>query len=287
MVTVNPAPPPPNALPIANAGVDFISNITTSVVALNGSASYDPDGSVVAYNWVKVSGPGTITIVNSTTPTPNVVGIQVGEYIFELTVTDDKGASSSDQVKVTVINGGNSEPIANAGRDTTIAMTASSAVLNGIRSGDLDGYIVNYTWKQLEGPSYAFIEHRFSMTTLVNQLSAGDYLFELSVIDNLGATDTDTVMMSVVNNFRALDNMTVYPNPASGILNVRCVTDTLGVAIANIYDMNGRFVKSKAFTKSQTSADIPISVVDLKAGVYIIEVVIDNKKKMLSKFIKR
>ena len=287
VVIVNPAPPPPNAAPIANAGVDFISNITTAVVALSGSASYDPDGSIVAYNWVKISGPGTITIVNSTTPTPNVVGMQVGEYIFELTVTDDKGASSSDHVKVTVISGGNHAPIANAGRDTTIAVPASSAILNGIRSGDTDGFIVSYIWKQLQGPSFAFIDHRFSMTTRLDQLVSGDYIFELSVMDNLGATDTDTVMISVVSNFRTLDNMSVYPNPASGILNVRCVTDTLGVATANIYDINGRFVKSKVFTKSQTSADIPISVVDLKAGVYIIEVVINNKKKMLSKFIKR
>ena len=287
MVTVNPAPPPPNALPIANAGADFVASISTPVVPLNGSASYDPDGTIVAYNWVKISGAGAITVINSTTPTPNVLGMQVGEYIFQLTVTDDEGASSSDQVTVTVGSGGNRPPVANAGRDTIISVPANKAVLTGIRSGDTDGFIYSYYWRQIDGPSSSTIEYRFNPVTLVGNLMPGDYLFELEITDNNGAKDTDTVMISVVNNFRTEDKMIVYPNPASGILNIRCITDTLGVATANVYDMNGRFVKSMSFTKSQAFADIPLNVVGLKSGVYVLEVVIDNKKKMMTKFIKR
>ncbi len=49
---------------------------------LNGSGSYDPDGTITAYNWVTVSGPGSITINNSNTATPSVMGLQARSLYF-------------------------------------------------------------------------------------------------------------------------------------------------------------------------------------------------------------
>jgi hypothetical protein len=70
---------------------------------LSGSGS-DPDGTIVSYAWSKVSGiGGNITSPNSASTTVN--GLVVGTYIFRLTVTDNKGATATDDVTITVKSG--------------------------------------------------------------------------------------------------------------------------------------------------------------------------------------
>ena len=51
-VTVNAA----NIAPTANAGIDQSIKLPTSTVTLSGSGT-DPDGTISAYRWTKISGP--------------------------------------------------------------------------------------------------------------------------------------------------------------------------------------------------------------------------------------
>ncbi|RTL59829.1 MAG: PKD domain-containing protein [Sphingobacteriales bacterium] len=96
------SPEPVNQLPIANAGTDITITLPTSSVTLNGSASSDPDGSISAYQWTYVSGPTGSIIVNETSATTAVNNLSAGTYIFQLKVTDNKGASATARVQVTV-----------------------------------------------------------------------------------------------------------------------------------------------------------------------------------------
>jgi hypothetical protein len=95
-------PRPPNQPPIANAGPDQTVTVGT-LVTLNGSQSSDPDGDPITFQWRFVSIPegsaATLTDADKAqaTFTPDVAG----EYILSLTVTDPKGATGSDTVKVT------------------------------------------------------------------------------------------------------------------------------------------------------------------------------------------
>jgi len=93
-VIVNPVP---NAAPIANAGNDTTVEMPLASLSLDGSKSYDPDGTIASYSWNKISGPGAITILYSNTAKPTVVGFKAGVYIFELTIFDNKGAVATDQ----------------------------------------------------------------------------------------------------------------------------------------------------------------------------------------------
>lgn len=73
----------------------------TNTAILNGSASYDPDGSIVKYSWVQKS--GTATIINhADSSVANVVYTVPGIYQYTLNVTDNDGATSSADVTVTV-----------------------------------------------------------------------------------------------------------------------------------------------------------------------------------------
>ncbi len=99
--------PPVNRVPSAAAGSDIIVVENTSVT-LNGSAS-DPDpGDSLTFAWSQLSGL-TVTLDNANMATASFMAPDVAEgspaaLTFQLTVTDTAGASSSDDVVVTVQN---------------------------------------------------------------------------------------------------------------------------------------------------------------------------------------
>ncbi|WP_198661663.1 thrombospondin type 3 repeat-containing protein [Lewinella sp. IMCC34183] len=87
---------PTNQAPTAVADASPRSGDAPLSVQLNGSASFDADGSIVTYRWTYTGGgtaSGAQPTVTLTTP---------GTYVFTLTVTDDDGATDTDQVTVTV-----------------------------------------------------------------------------------------------------------------------------------------------------------------------------------------
>ncbi len=90
-----------NQSPTANAGNDTTITLPTSSVTLNGSGT-DPDGTISSYAWTKLSGPANGTISSPTTASTQVAGLEAGIYVFRLTVTDNSGAPSSDDVTITV-----------------------------------------------------------------------------------------------------------------------------------------------------------------------------------------
>ncbi len=90
-----------NQYPLAKASADQTIALPENTVTLNGSAT-DPDGTIAAYHWCKVSGPGQFTINNISVAAPVINNLVQGVYIFRLTVTDNAGAISSDDVQITV-----------------------------------------------------------------------------------------------------------------------------------------------------------------------------------------
>lgn len=286
-IVVSAAPPPPNVAPVAKAGSDVTIQLPTNSITLDGSASYDPDGVISAYSWNRISGPAGITIVNATTSKADVVGMQAGEYVFELTVTDNSGATASARVKITVIIQQNIPPVAKAGKDTTIAFPANTAWLNGGHSGDADGAIVSFQWRLISGPIGSNIQAPGATATLVNNLKVGEYVFELTVTDNRGASDKDSVTVSVVNNFRFEESLTIYPNPVKTKAQIRCISDSTGELTLRIINANGAFVREIKMFKGQSSFEGTIMLSNLKPGIYYLEAIIGNKKRMIEKFIKQ
>jgi hypothetical protein len=91
-----------NKGPIANAGPDQTITLPTNFVSLNGGASSDPDGSIVTYQWTKISGPSQFTLSSSTGSTISVTNLAQGTYVFRLQVVDNKGAQAVDDVSIIV-----------------------------------------------------------------------------------------------------------------------------------------------------------------------------------------
>lgn len=93
--------------------------------------------------------------------------------------------------------GGNVAPNADAGADQSITLPTASVSLSGSGSTDSDGTITGYLWTKISGPASFNIVSPTSVTTTVNTLVAGVYVFQLQVTDNGSLTDTDTIQITV------------------------------------------------------------------------------------------
>lgn len=185
---------PANVPPVANAGADSTVQLPNSTSTLIGSGT-DSDGSIVSYSWSKISGPAGGSLLTPQAAVSVIQNLQVGTYVFRLTVTDNNGATGSDDVSVTVnaFNPVNQEPIANAGPNQTITVALGQVTLDGRGSYDPDGYITQHTWIKLSGPSAGTILSPNNVVTLVTGLAQGNYTFRLVVTDDQGLSRTDDI----------------------------------------------------------------------------------------------
>lgn len=105
-----------NNPPVANAGEDFSYDLISpfvyypalSYIVLNGSASYDNTGEIISYFWEIISKPvsGSATFSNANSQITNLQvnndEENVGQWVIRLTVTDEFGATDTDEVTITI-----------------------------------------------------------------------------------------------------------------------------------------------------------------------------------------
>ena len=208
-ITINQAT---NQPPVANAGVDINITLPTNSVTLSGSGT-DADGTITSYQWAKVSGPTQYTIASPNSAKTTVSNLSQGIYKFELTVTDNGGATAKSSMQVTVNAApANQPPIANAGANINITLPANSTTLSGSGT-DADGTVTSYQWTKISGPSQFTIVSPAAAKTTVNNLAQGIYKFQLTVTDNDGATGKDTATVTV--NAAPISLRLLMPGPIS------------------------------------------------------------------------
>jgi hypothetical protein len=87
-----------NDPPVANAGPS-LSGVAAGTVQLDGSASYDPDGDPITFQWTQTAGP-QVTLTGATTPKPTFTAATGQTYNFLLTVKDDHGGQGQASVRI-------------------------------------------------------------------------------------------------------------------------------------------------------------------------------------------
>jgi hypothetical protein len=199
----------PLSAPTANAGPD--QNLTdldangNEPVTLNGSASFDTDGTITNYRWQE----GPTVLATGPAPTANVV-LSAGVHTITLTVTDNSGLTGADTVVIDI----NTRPVASAGDDQTVIDSDNSGAeivnLDASGSTDADGTIANYRWQ--EGAT--LLAEGTSPLASVS-LPVGLHAITLTVTDNDGATATDSVNVTV----------STPPPPACAWQSDDCVAD--------------------------------------------------------------
>jgi surface protein len=206
---------------------------TNLVTNFDATGSTDADGTIARYAWT--FGPSGAAQSGATLSKPSYTYPAAGTYPVTLTVTDDKGATSSvtQSITVTAPAAANQSPVA--------GFTATPADLvvafDGSASRDPDGSITNYSWNYGNGTSNT----NGGATPTYTYPAAGTYNVILTVTDNKGATASSTKAVTVTAPVTPSTPATPYCNGSSTgaecitILTFNCaVGETLSVTAYNL-----------------------------------------------------
>lgn len=90
----------------------------------------------------------------------------------------------------------NRPPLVNAGPSQTIKLPVDSVRLTGtVTNGS--SKVLAYLWSEVSGPNTPVIADDGSLSTEVNGLAAGTYMFQLMAVDSFGHSGTDTMLVTV------------------------------------------------------------------------------------------
>jgi len=202
-----------NAPPTANAGPDQGVELGAAV-SLDASGSSDPDGHTpLTYAWTQLNGPA-VTLRNGTSATATFTAPnQQTSLVFQVTVTDSRGKSATDTVRVAV----GEEPIAGlqaSGNGPTVLGRATSFTASVSAGGN-----VAYSWSFGDGNTAtgASVQHTYQRegsftVTLTAANSRGTMSRSLTVVvtnaaptANAGVDQTVLVGTSVTLRATASD----------------------------------------------------------------------------------
>ena len=118
----------------------------------------------------------------------------IGDMTVTVTVTDDDGGVGSDTLTVTVQAAVNEDPVAAAGDDQTVN-EGETALFDGTTSSDPDGTIAKFEWDFGDGET----AEGATQTHVYADEGTGTFTVTLTVTDDLGATASDTLDVTVNN----------------------------------------------------------------------------------------
>ncbi len=195
-----------NMPPVADCGDDQFGEVDERV-HFDGSASRDPEGAQITYQWTLASAPEgsaieTSDIYDRLTATPSLVADAAGTYVLSLIVDDGLDYSEPCYVS-TIIASENLAPIADAGESSVLSPCATELELNGNGSYDPDGDEVTYSWEVVSVPpgSAVTTEDNLNDPTAPNPLFTwdliGEYTLSLQVFDGELYSARDLVTLVV------------------------------------------------------------------------------------------
>jgi PKD repeat protein len=211
---------------IPTASFTFTSGtiLTSASVSFDGSASFDPDGTIVGYAWD--FGDGSTGSGATPSHSYSIAGI----YSVKLNVTDNSGSTAISTQTITITD-----------RPPTVTLTQSSttatpgqAVIITISAIDPDGTIVNATvsWGDgtkdtITGPPTS-ASHTYS---LANGLPSATYTATVTVRDNSGSISSATSKPITVQPVQPSSNVS-FPVYYFGILAALIAALLIGVFLA-------------------------------------------------------
>jgi hypothetical protein len=181
-----------NVAPSADAGADQ-TVLEGSTVTIGGSAT-DPGSDQLSYIWQLIGSSNGQSIADQTTSSFQFVPTDNGTYTFQLTVTDDDGASSTDTVVITVNNAAPTASI--GGAASGVAGQALSFQIGSQDPSPADlaaGFSYQIDWGDgsaveslAGGSSLSGVHHVFTNT--------GTYVIQVTATDKDGGQSTPATM---------------------------------------------------------------------------------------------
>lgn len=213
MGATGPPPPPPDS-PVALFNFSPSTGAPPLTVNFDGSASYDPNGTITAYSWN--FGDGGTASGAIVTHTYNNAGV----FTARLTVTDNEGKTGSTYHNITVAEPTtpNERPIARFSFSPSTGLYPLPVTFDGSASSDPDGRISQYWWDFGDGRTATgrVVTHTYTRY--------GTFMIRLTVRDNMGAAASTSKTIRVLSLQKPLNlNWTTHSDES--LFQIRYVTD--------------------------------------------------------------
>jgi len=181
-----------NLAPTADAGPGLTvideDGSGDALVALDGTASRDPDGTIVSFAWSEDGNPV------ATGASPDVT-LSVGRHPLVLTVTDDEGATDSDAVIVAV------DPVPNLAPTATILSPLDEDSFREGTEITFTGTALDPEEGELTGTHLIWTADDsrlgFGASFTVSNLGRGEHTIVLTATDSEGARGVAMVSMTI------------------------------------------------------------------------------------------
>ncbi len=224
--------------PVADAGADqsLVDNNRdgTEIVTLDGTASFDSNGSIVSYKWSE----GATPLGSGAT---TVVPLAVGIHKLTLEVTDNNGEASKDNVVVTIYA---SDPVSvTATTPTANEAGPSNGVFTVVRGGSTDAPLtVHYVTAGTATPGSDYLALPGTVTIGAGSSSA---TIAVTAIDDAAFENGESVVLTVSAD-------AAYSVGSPGQATVTVVSD----------DLPPDLVVSAASVPATAGADADLAVTD-------------------------
>ena len=199
-----------------------------------GSITDCPSGSC-SYSWSDNSGAGHSGSAATFSPIFNNSGTWAASLIVNDVITGKSSAAIS--CPSVIVSAANVAPTANAGIDRPITLPTSSVSIpaGGATESDSDGSIASRTWTKQSGPA-ATITNGTTLTPTFSALTAGTYVFRLTVTDNGGLTGFDEMTVVVTSGTLTVPSCVVASGAST--CTVSASWDTSNATGAYLWDRN-------------------------------------------------
>lgn len=198
-----------NLEPVAKFRYTLLTQVSPYKIEVDADSSEDPDGEIVRYYWRFGDGSA---LVNTGSPTYQHSYQNAGIYTVRLTVEDSDGDLDSTEQAVST---NNQPPVASLQITPQPPSGPAPLTINytGAGSYDPDGTISTYRVDFGNGISVPNVSgtHTYNVD--------GQFRVKLTVTDNLGATDTTSILVTVATP--PVVNLTV--SPAEGAFPLECI----------------------------------------------------------------
>ena len=271
---------------------DVPSGLSAGSVSETGATiSWSGASGANSYNYqYRASGTTTWTTANTGSTSATLSGLTAStsyDYQVESVCTGETSGYSSTAIFTTTDGGGGGETSCDiAPQNITASTTGSTA---------------NIDWSPVEGATTYQYRYRSTGaftngTTTTNSLSltglSANTTYTLHVRSYCGSfspvatfsfttssgSSTNAFSTTAISTFT--EGVTLYPNPAEGLLKVN-IADIAGASV-RIYDVKGVVVKSLKVNSNYTEIDIK----NLERGMYIMKIVTDNASTQ-KRFVKK
>ncbi len=185
-------PPEP---PVAFLSAEPTESLPPVLVNFDASLSYDPDGTIVKYEW-DWEGDGIYDYDSGTNPVTSHPYMEPGIFDATVRVTDNEDFQDTEFVTITILEPPNELPVADVQAMPTFGKAPLQVQFDGSGSYDPDGLLVFYEW-DWEGDGIYDDSGDDLLAVMHTYTDPGIYDATLRVTDNRDATATDSVTIYV------------------------------------------------------------------------------------------